>query len=66
MKKAIHQLLNYCATYPDDGILYPASDMILSGNSDAGFNNETKARSKAGAHIFFLNMNPFLVGMAQY
>ena len=26
--------------------------MILDGHSDAGFNNETKARSRSGAHIF--------------
>ena len=50
--KAIHQLLDYCATYPDDGILYRASNMVLAGHDDAGFNNETKARSRAGAHIF--------------
>ena len=28
---AIHQLLDYCATYPDNGILYRASDMVLAG-----------------------------------
>ena len=50
--KAIHQLLDYCATYPDDGILYRASNMVLAGHDDAGFNNEIKARSRAGAHIF--------------
>ena len=26
--------------------------MILAGHSNAGFNNETRARSRAGAHIF--------------
>ena len=41
--KANHQLLDYCATYPDDGILYRSSNMILAGHSDAGFNNETRA-----------------------
>ena len=50
---AIHQLLDYCATYPDDGILYRSSNMILSAHSDAGSANETKSRSQAGAHIFF-------------
>ena len=50
--KEIHQLLDYCATHPDYGILYKSSDMILTGHSDAGFNNETRARSRAGAHIF--------------
>ena len=61
--KAIHQLLDYCATYPDDGILYRSSAMILAGHSDAGFNNETRARSRAGAHIFCLKTNPSLVGI---
>ena len=50
--KEINQILDYCATYPDDGILYRASGMVLSGHSNAGFNNETKARSRSGAHIF--------------
>ena len=48
----IHQLLDYCATYPNDGILYRSSDMILAEHSDAGFANEKKSRSRAGAHIF--------------
>ena len=51
--KAIHQPLDYCATYPDNGILYRSSNIILAGHSDAGFNNETIARRRAGAHIFF-------------
>ena len=50
---AIHQLLDYCAAYPDNGILYKLSDMILAAHSDASFANETKSRSRAGAHIFF-------------
>ena len=36
--KAIHQMLDYCATYPDDGIIYRASDVVLDGHYDAGFN----------------------------
>ena len=49
--KTIDQLLDYCATYPDDGIIYRVNDMILAGHSDAGFNNDTKERSISGAHI---------------
>ena len=45
-------LLDYVTTYPDDGILYRASDMILGAHADASFHNETKGRSRAGAHIF--------------
>ena len=51
--KAIRQILDYCATYPDDGISYQYSDMVLAGYSDDGFNNETRSRSRAGAHFFF-------------
>ena len=52
-KEAIHQILDYCATYPADGILYCSSDMVLCAHSDTGFHNERKGRIRAGAHIFF-------------
>ena len=48
----IDQILYYVATYPNYGINYQASDMILAAHSDAGFNNYSKARSHARAHIF--------------
>ena len=54
----MNQLLDYCATYPNDGIIYRASDMVLAAHSDAGFNNETKSRSRAGAHIFLSEDDP--------
>ena len=50
--EAIDQILDYCATYPADGILYRSSDMVLCAHSDAGFHNESKGRSRARAHIF--------------
>ncbi len=37
---AVHLLLDYVATYPNDGIIYRASDMILCAHADAGFLNE--------------------------
>ena len=49
---AINQILDYCATYPADDILYRSSDMVLCAHSDTGFHNENKGRSRAGAHIF--------------
>ena len=49
---AIDQILYYCATYPADGILYRSSNMVLCVHSDAGFHNESKGQSRAGAHIF--------------
>ena len=54
----IEQLLDYVATYPNDGILLRKSDMILAAHADAGFINEPRARSIAGAHIFFSENEP--------
>jgi len=49
---AIDQLHDYVATYPNDGIKYHASDMLLSGHADAGLLNKSKAQSHASTHIF--------------
>jgi hypothetical protein len=49
---AINQLLDYLATYPNNGTTYCASDMILCAHANAIFHNESKGRSRAGAHIF--------------
>jgi hypothetical protein len=50
--KAVHQLLDYVATYPNDGITYRASNMVLAAHSDASFLTEPGSCSRAGAHIF--------------
>ena len=50
--EAIDQILDYCATYPADGILYRFSNMVLCAHLDTGFHNDSKGRSRAGAHIF--------------
>ncbi len=39
----VHTLLDYVATYPNDGIVYRASDMVLCAHADAGYLNETKS-----------------------
>ena len=54
----IEQLLYYVDTYPNDGILFRKSDMILAAHVDAGFLNESKARSREGAHIFLSENDP--------
>lgn len=56
---AVNHLLDYVATYPSDGIIYRASNMILCAHSDAGFNNELNARSRAGAHVFLSEDVPY-------
>ena len=43
---------------PNDGILLRKSDMILAAHVDAGFLNKSRARSRAGAHIFFSENDP--------
>ena len=54
----INQLLEHVATYPNDGITYRASDMVLASHSDAGFNNDSEAQRRSGAHIFLSEYTP--------
>ena len=46
------QLLDYVASQEDAILTYRASDMVLAAHSDAGYLNESNARSRAGGHIF--------------
>ena len=55
---SIEQPLDYVATYPNDGILFRKSHMIFAAHEDAGFLNESRARSRAGAHILLLENEP--------
>ena len=54
---AVDQLLDYCATYNDNGSTYRANNMVLAAHSDTSFNNESRSRSRACAHIFLLENN---------
>ena len=54
----MNQLLDYFATYPNDGITYHARAMILSGHSNAGYLNESRTRSRADTHIFLSKDKP--------
>ncbi len=65
MEKLVHTLLDYMATYPNDGIVYRASDMVLCAHADAGYLNETKSRSRAGHTSTFRKMIQFPVSMVQ-
>ena len=61
---AFEQLLDYVETYPNYGIIFRKIEMIFAVNTDAGFFNESRARSRAGAHIFLSEneLNPKLNG----
>ena len=63
---AVSQLLDYVATYPNDGTIYRSSGMVLAAHSDAGFNNESKGRSRVGARIFCLKTTLNPNGMDQF
>ncbi len=58
-KQAVHLLLDYVATYPNNGIVYCASDMILCAHANDGFLNESQCCSCAGAHIFLSENQPY-------
>ena len=58
INQAITQLLDHVATYPNDGIIYRYSDMILANHADAAYLNVIKARSRVGAHIMLIENDP--------
>jgi hypothetical protein len=41
-------LLAYASTYPDNQLVFHASDMVLEVQSDASFHSRSKGRSVAG------------------
>ena len=55
---ALLQILDYIATYPNDGILFRASDMVLAGHSDSAYLNVRKALSRAGVYIMLSEDTP--------
>ena len=59
-KTCVKILLDYVAMYPNDRIVYEASDMILCGHANAGYLNKTNAWSWAGAHIYLSENDPIL------
>jgi hypothetical protein len=58
MEQLVETLLNYVTTYPNNGILYRANDMVLCVHADAGYLNKTPSHRRAGAHIFLSEDNP--------
>jgi hypothetical protein len=58
-KQVVDLLVNYVATYPNDGIVYQVSNMILCSHADAGILNKTNLHSRAGAHIYLLEDDSF-------
>jgi hypothetical protein len=56
-KTLVHQFLDYATTHPNAIITYQASNMVLTGHSDASYLLETNACSRAGGYFFMSNGN---------
>ena len=50
--EAINHLLDYCATYPNDGIVYRSIKIVPAAHSDYVFHNESKGQIRVGSHVF--------------
>ena len=55
----VKQFLDYCTTQEPAVLTYHKSDMVLAAHSDAGYLNESNARSRAGGHHFLSENVPF-------
>lgn len=54
---AMVQLLNYAASNPDFEVIFWASEMQLTMESDASYLSEPKARSRVGGYLYLSNKN---------
>ena len=54
---AVHNFLDYCATHPNEKLLYHASDMILRIHSDASYLSKLKDLSISAGHFFMEYQN---------
>ena len=61
--EAVNQMLDYLATYLNDGIVYQSRNMILAAHSDSGFHNESTGRSQQGPIFYSQKTTRSHVGM---
>jgi hypothetical protein len=54
---ALEYFLNYCAKHSEAEIIYRASDMILTIDSDAAYQVAAKSRSRASGYHYLGNLN---------
>jgi hypothetical protein len=53
----VKHLLNYASAHPNHCVIFEASDMILTAQSDASHQSIKNSRSKAGGVFYFANKN---------
>ena len=52
LEAEVKHFLDYCATHPNAGVRFMASDMILCLHSDASYLSEPDGRSRAAGHFY--------------
>ena len=57
LEEEVAQFLDYCATHPNAGVRFVASDMLLALHSDASYLSEPDAKSRAAGHFFLGKLN---------
>ena len=57
LEKEVNQFLDYCATHPNAGVRFVASDMFLAIHSDASYQSEPDSKSRAAGHHYLSKLN---------
>ena len=57
LEKEVKQFLDYCATHPNAGVRYVASDMMLALHSYASYLSDPESKSRAAGHFFLGKQN---------
>jgi hypothetical protein len=52
LEEEVSHFLDYCASHPNAGVRFMASDMILALHSDASYLSEPDSKSRAAGHFY--------------
>ena len=52
LEEEVKQFLDYCATHPNAGVRFMASDMVLCLHSDSSYLSEPGSKSRAAGHYY--------------
>ena len=57
LEEEVKQFLDYCASHPNAGVRFVASDMLLAVHSDASYLSEPGSKSRAAGHHYLSKLN---------
>ena len=57
LEAEVNHFLDYCATHPNAGVRFVASDMLLALHSDASYLSEPNSKSRAAGHFYLTKRN---------